>query len=306
MALFAKTVEAGSFRAAATALGISASVVSHHVSQLEERLGVALLYRSTRRLSLTPAGKTLFGHAKEALAAAESGLNAIMRQAAEPVGELNLTLSAFFAHSTLLDDIAAFALAHPRVALSMRFSDTRLDLIHSGIDLALRIGALQDSSLKSRKLFDLERRLVVAADVFAARPRPRVPDDLLDWDWIGLSMRPNRKRLTHREGETRELEFTPRIVVDSIDAVSQLACAGLGLATPPAFLVDAALDSGRLVEPLPDWRIDSLGVYAVWPPNAPRESLTFRLLDFLTARERERRGEEPETPGAQLRQTPRI
>ena len=280
MVVFAKTVEAGSFRAAAAAMNLSPSVVSHHLSQLERRLGVALLYRSTRRLSLTQDGQALFEHAKVMLAAAERGLNAIAHRSDEPVGTLSITLPAFFARSPLVGRVAEFGKAYPKVRLALDFSDLKQDLIRDSIDLAIRIGPLQDSGLKSKRLFDIERRLVIAPETMG-KQNPLVPEDLRDWPWIGLRMRPNHRTLTSAAGETRQISFEPRVVVNSLDAVCQLAIAGLGLATPPAYLVEDDLRQGRLVELLPEWSLPSLGAYAVWPPNAARESLTCRLVRFL-------------------------
>lgn len=287
MAVFAKTVEMGSFRAAAKELQLSSSVVSHHVSQLESRLGVALLYRSTRQLSLTHHGAQLFESVKAMLAAAETGLNAMARQSQEPSGTLRITVPAFFSRGTLLEDIAAFAQAFPKVLLSINFSDVKQDLIQEGIDLAIRIGQLQDSALKSKKLFDVRRKLVVAPHYRSGRA-VEAPQDLAQWDWIGLSMRPDFKTLSNAAGETCKIEYQPRISVDSIDAVCQLAIAGLGLATPPAFMVEDAIAAGRLIDPLPGWQVEALGAYAVWPANAARESLTLRLIRFLEMREIQR------------------
>ncbi len=285
LAVFAKTVESRSFRAAATTLNLSPSVVSHHVSQLEERLGVALLYRSTRRLSLTQDGQALFEHARAMLEAAESGFNAIAQRSTEPAGRLSVTLPAFLARGKLVEGMAAFAQAYPKIALSIDFSDVRQDLIRDGIDLAIRIGPLEDSGLKSRKLFDIKRCLVASPSSLAGRPNAQAPEDLLDCEWIGLRMRPNYKTLINGAGDVRRIDFAPRIVVNSIDAACQLAIAGLGLATPPSFLVEDDLRTGRLVEPLPTWTVSSLGAYAVWPHNAARESLTSRLVQFLDGRE---------------------
>ncbi len=99
-------------------------------------------------------------------------------------------------------------------------------------------------------------------------------------------MRPNTKTLINQKGKTYFIDFEPRIIADSMDAVCQLAIAGLGLATPPTFLVAEDIHQGYLVEPLPEWQAESLPVYAVWPPNAPKESLTFRFLTFLETRKK--------------------
>jgi DNA-binding transcriptional LysR family regulator len=286
LAIFAKVVEAGSFRSAATALQLSPSVVSHHVAQLEERLGVALLYRSTRRLSLTHEGEKLFMSAEAMLSAAEEGLNSVAYHATEPTGKLNLTLPAMLTRSTLVGDIAAFAKAFPKVVLSISFSDKQQDLIREGIDLAIRIGNLKDSGLKSKRFFTMTRKLVAAPALISEHKPPKQPQDLLKWDWIGLKMRSNTKTLINQKGKTYLINFESRVIADSVDAVCQLAIAGLGLATPPAFLVAKDIRQGHLVEPLPDWQAESIPVYFVWPPNAPKESLTFRFIAFLEKRKK--------------------
>lgn len=284
LAIFAKVVEAGSFRSAAHGLKLSPSVVSHHVTQLEERLGVALLYRSTRQLSLTFEGEKLFASAKSMLLAAENGLNSIAHQAAEPSGKLNLTVPALLTRSPLVRDIALFAKTFPKVALSINFSDMPADVIREGIDLAIRVGDLKDSSLKSKRLFDLQRKLIASPDYMAKHKAPHSPKDLIQWDWIGFKMRAHTKTLIHPSHKPFSIDFAPRIIVDSIDAVCQLAIAGLGLVTPPSFLIEEDIRQGSLVEPLPDWQAEPLPVYAVWPPNASKESLTFKLIAFLETR----------------------
>jgi DNA-binding transcriptional LysR family regulator len=286
LAIFAKVVEAGSFRSAADTLKLSPSVVSHHIAQLEERLGVALLYRSTRRLSLTHEGEKLFKSVQAMLSAAEQGLNSVAYHAEEPAGKLHLTVPAMLTKSPLVDDIAAFAKVFPKVALSINFSDLQQDLIREGMDLAIRIGNLKESGLKAKRLFTMTRKLVIAPDLMSEYPVPRRPHDLLKWDWIGFKVRPHSKKLVNKKGKTYSIEFEPRVVVDSMDAVCQLAIAGLGLATPPAFLVTNDLAQGALIEPLPEWQAESLPVYAVWPPNVSKESLTFRLIAFLETRKK--------------------
>lgn len=286
LAIFAKTVEVGSFRTAAKQLKLSPSVISHHISQLEERLGVTLLYRSTRHLSLTPEGENLFTAATAMVAAAESGLNAISQHSSEPSGQLTITAPAVLIRSSLVQDLAHFAQTFPKIALSISFSDVQQDLIREGIDLAIRIGDLKSSALKAKRLFEMQRKLVVAPSYFANRKRPNKPQDLINWDWIGLKMRPDQKTLVNRSGKRFQIDFQPKIIADNVDAVCQLAIAGLGLATPPSFLVAEEIRQERLIEPLPSWGIESLGVYAVWPPNASKGSLTYRLIEFLEMKQK--------------------
>jgi DNA-binding transcriptional LysR family regulator len=222
-------------------------------------------------------------NAEAMLSAAEQGLNSVAYHATEPTGKLNLTIPAMLTRSPLVDDIVAFAKAFPKVALSISFSDIQQDLIREGIDLAIRMGDLKDSALKSKRLFTMRRKLIVAPVLMSEHKAPQQPQDLLKWDWIGLKMRANTKTLK-KKNKIFLIDFEPRIIVDSMDAVCQLAIAGLGLATPPAFLVADALHQGYLVEPLPDWQVESIPVYSVWPPNASKESLTFRFMAFLEMR----------------------
>ena len=280
LAVFAKTVEAGSFRAAARMLGLSPSVVSHHVSQLESRLGLALIYRSTRRLSLTVDGKRLYSHAQTMLAAAEAGLNAMNDRSSEPVGELSVSLPAFLVSGPLMPRLTTFITNHPKVHISLDFTDEKQDLIGDGIDLAIRIGALQDSSLKAVRLLDLPRTLVAAPSLLQGKSL-QGPRDAAELDWIGIRMRPGPRWFRHAVGQEIAIEMAPRVQVNSIEASRQLAIAGLGLCSPPSFLVAEDLAAGRLVEVLPDWRVPTLGIYAVWPSNAGREGLSRRLVAAL-------------------------
>lgn len=286
LAIFAKTVESHSFRTAAKELKLSPSVVSHHISQLEERLGVTLLYRSTRHLSLTPEGENLFIAAKQMVQAAENGLNKITHKSPEPSGKLSITIPAVLSKSPLMNALANFAKTFPKIALSIGISDVKQDLIRQGIDLAIRIGELKDSALKAKRLFVMPRKLIVAPDYMIKHKAPHKPQDLAGWDWIGLQMRANHKTLINKAGKNVQIHFQPRIIVDSVETVSTLAIAGLGLATPPSFLVENEIKKGLLVELVPLWGVESLGVYAVWPPNSSKKSLAFRLIDFLEKSEK--------------------
>ncbi|WMW80904.1 LysR family transcriptional regulator [Undibacterium cyanobacteriorum] len=280
LAIFVKVVECASFRAAALALRLSPSVVSHHVASLERRLGSALLYRSTRRLSLTDEGAKLFVAAQEMMAAAERGLDIIAGKSAEPSGRFKMTVPAFFSRSPLMNRIADFARSYPKIHLDIGFSDSSEDLVREGIDLAIRVGDLKDSGLKSKRLYDMPRKLVAAPSLVARYKKPRTPDDLIPWEWIGLKMRNDSKTFVHKKGSTASINILPRLVVDSVDAASQLAIAGAGLATPPTFLVEAAIAEGILVELIPSYQVPSLPVFALWPANPGKAHLTERFIHF--------------------------
>jgi DNA-binding transcriptional LysR family regulator len=281
MVIFAKTVQLGSFRATANAFELSPSVVSYHISQLEQRFGVTLLYRSTRKLSLTNEGKRLYEHAKTMIDAAEEGLDVLAGEAASPTGKLNITVPAVLTRSALTKKIATFSKSLPNVELNITFTDERQDLIAEGIDVAIRIGQLDNSNLKSKKLFKVHRKLVCSQTYFSSKNKPSSPEDLNDWNWIGLGMLPASRTLKNQQGETFNTANKSSVMVNSVDATCQLAIHGLGLASPPDFMVEKEIDQGLLVHVLPGWEIADIDVYAVWPANQRRESLALKFINAI-------------------------
>jgi len=284
IAIFAKTVDHGSFRAAARDLRLSPSVVSHHVTQLEQALGTALIYRSTRKLSLTPDGERLIASARTMLEAAEAGLQQVSNQRQQPSGMLRVTVPAVLARSELVDRMAGFAIGFPNVRLSLDFSDVRRELIGDGFDVAIRMGWLEDSSLKVRKLFDVHRRLVAATAYLKRHPEPVTPEDLTDWEWLELAPVWHRKP-EFRNGAKRVVLAKPvsRISVNDAQALYRLTRLGAGLAIIPDFLIEADVRAGALEVVLPKWTVPEVGVYAVWPSNAPRDGLVKQFVEFLAA-----------------------
>ncbi|MBL8671399.1 MAG: LysR family transcriptional regulator [Alphaproteobacteria bacterium] len=285
LAVFAAVVDRGSFRGAARALGLSPSVVSHHVGALERSLGQALLYRSTRRLALTPQGEALHGQARAMVDAAARGLDAAGAGAGEPSGALRVTAPALLAETAFCRDVAGFASAFPKVALSLSFTEERRDLLRDGLDLALRIGWPEDSALKARRLAAMPRVLVAAPAYVAARPKPGRLGDLAGWDWIHLTaVRPEAALMPPGGGTAEVLPYIPRVAVDSATAMRAMTVAGLGVATLPEVLARQDLARGRLVRVLPRWRSPMPGVYALWPGGTPRPGLTMRFVDFMAPR----------------------
>ena len=282
IAIFAKAVDHGSFRAAARALDISPSVVSHHISQLEERLGVALLYRSTRKLAVTEDGKRLLTEAHVMIGAAEAGLNAIANRGAALSGVLNVTVPAVLAQSTFIDRIAAFADAHPNVDLSLDFSDLRRDVISGGVDVAIRMGWLRDSALKARKLGDVSRLLVGATSFVKAQTAPERPEDLAEWRWLEFAPVRRKPEYLRAGGESVQVRGPATISVNDAHAMHRLSRTGAGLAILPEFLVAEDLAAGVMTHVLPDWSVEPVGVFAVWPPNAPKAGLTARFVEAVS------------------------
>lgn len=285
MAIFARVVDEGSFRGAAKSFGLAPSRISATVSELENYLGVTLLYRTTRSLSLTEKGRQFHKQVKEMLSAVETGLDGLNQHSEEPVGALRIAVPAFVATSGISTAIAGFLRAYPQVALTVSYSDQQVALVEGGFDVSIRVGWLADSSMMSRKLGEGERVLVASAAYAAARSTPVQPKDLDSWEWLRLTQAPDRTELTNARGQKTVIAGQSRAQVDNADALCHLTRQGLGVAILPLHMVREDLAAGQLVRLLPDWRPKPLGYYAVWPDASRRESLTKLFVKHLTESE---------------------
>ncbi len=285
MAIFAKTIDHGSFRGAARELRLSPSVVSHHVSQLEESLGVALIYRSTRKLTLTAEGHRLLAATHKMLEAVEGELAELSVLATAPSGELHLTVPSVLSQSHFIKQVAAFSEAYPRIKLFLDFSDTRRALIDDGFDIAIRMGPKAKNSATSRKLFSVQRKLIASAEYLSTRQVPNDPKDLVDWDWLVLTPAQNVP-VTFSKADSTQATIKPeaRIFVNDANALYRLARTGIGLAIVPDFLAQVDVEAGSMKYVLPDWELHTIDVFAVWPANAPKHGLIHLALDAISQR----------------------
>jgi len=281
IAIFATVVDQGTFRAAGQKLGLAPSRISETVSDLENELGVTLLYRTTRRLSLTNEGHMLYAEAQKMLNAAESGLDAIRPTSTDPNGTLRVAAPAFVTQTELMDSFALFAKAYPKVNLNFEFSDRRRDLIKDGFDVAIRAGWLEDSELLARNVGGTQRLLVASADYYSSMPKPTHPSDLETWEWVRFSSRPDQVEFTSSGGKVVSVLGKSHVVVDSAHALYELVVRDLGLSALPANLVSRACERGDLVHVLPDWSLRQLGFHAIWPDQSRRMNLTLLFVRFL-------------------------
>ncbi|MBT8083435.1 MAG: LysR family transcriptional regulator [Gammaproteobacteria bacterium] len=281
MAVFARVIDEGSFRAAARELGLAPSRVSQTVSDLEEYLGVTLLYRTTRKLFLSNEGRKFYSHVADLMRSAEAGLDELNALSQEPAGELKISLPAFLASSAISTAIAEFTRQHPRVSVSLVYTDEVMDILNEGLDLSIRVGWLKDSSMLSRKLTESRRVLVAGKEYVEAHSPPGHPSDLKDWDWIRFAARSSTTELIADSGETVSITENARIGVNSAEAARHFARQNMGIAILPEHLVEDSLRTGELVNVLPQWNPTPLGYYAVWPDKSRRQNLTLILVRFL-------------------------
>lgn len=280
MAIFVETVKRGSFRGAAKALDLSPSVVSYQISQLEERLGTALIYRSTRKLSKTTEGDILYNHAVEMIDKAELGLRAISGHHTA-TGKLTVTLPLSVTTDIITHKLAEFSKQNPGIHIHFIYSDKRRDLVAEGIDIAFRMGSMPDSSLNAKKLSDKHRTLACSPKYYAKHPEPKCPEDLRNWNWIKHDTLPNRRTFLKAGNKRFEVDLKGNISANSAEAMVQFALHGLGISTAAQWLIEDHLKEGRLVRVLPDWEVEAMPFYAVWHGNITDCSNTRRLLNFL-------------------------
>lgn len=281
MAIFAETIKQGSFRAAADSLDLSPSVVSYQVSQLEKKLGTALIYRSTRNLSLTHEGSILYRHTIDMLESANQAFEQLAVSSNVLKGKLTVTLPTALIRSPMVNRIAEFNRLHPEVIITLKFNDDRQNIIAGGFDFAIRAGELENSDYRFRKIGKIERLLVCSPKLIKSSKPPRNLTELEDWNWVRLEMLPCFREFKHRNGKAKHLHFSSNFVVDSVEAMTQMCIEGVGVATPPKHLIEDELANEKLVHLFPDWKVKSIPLYAVWPNNVSLQSNVKALINYI-------------------------
>lgn len=290
MEAFVHVVDHGGFTEAARRLGLSKSAVSKHVSALEERLAVRLLNRTTRRVSPTEVGLAYYDRARVVLAEASDADSMVTAMQAVPKGVLRVSAPVSFGVSQVAPVVAAFLTRYPEVEVQMVLEDRFVDLIADGYDVAIRIGALADSSLRARKLAETRSVLAASRDYLAVAGTPRAVDDLNNHQLLHYShlSTGNFWRMRTVSGEERQVRVGGRLTVNNGEALMKAAEAGLGIAMIPDFMLGSALVEGRLVELLPDRPAENMGVYAVYPPGRFQQPRLRAFVDFFAESFRER------------------
>lgn len=285
-AIFSKVADLGSFARAADALNLSKPTVSKAISRLEARLRVPLLHRTSRQLSLTDNGRIVLDRARRILAEGEAAEAESLAQADQPCGLVRMTAPMSFGIQQLGPILPEFLKAYPEITVDLHLSDAQEDMIGKGFDLALRIAALTDSSLRARKLCEMQRPIVAAPAYLERHGHPGHPRDLLGHQAMLYSNQPKPDvwRLTHPLHGEWEGKISGRLITNNADVVVPALVAGLGIAIQPLFSVWRELEEGSLVEILPGWSLTSINLYLVTPPSALRPSRVKVLVDFLAER----------------------
>jgi DNA-binding transcriptional LysR family regulator len=281
MEVFVRVVDAGSFSAAATQLGIGQPAVSKTIAQLEERLGVQLLVRTTRNLSLTDAGRRFHDNAKQAI----DRVNLAERLARGDgrTGTLRVSASICFSRIHVLPRLPEFFAQHPEVDIEIVADDRFVDLARERIDLALRTGGLTDSSLTARKIGQTRTQVVASASYWKAHGKPTSPDALLDHECIILQ-RDGRLRdeWTLRKGALEaSIKTRGRLKVSAGEAMREAVLSGLGVAVVAEWLFSPELASGAVESTLDDWHLPAQDLWAVFPAGGQTSTKAREFVAFI-------------------------
>ncbi len=283
MAAFVRVVDARGFSAAAPTLGLSPSAVSKLVTRLEARLGVRLLQRTTRALSLTAEGEAFYAAARRIVGEIAALEAEIGDRRGTPHGLLRVTTSLTFSTHQLTPMIGEFLARHPAIQLELMPTDRIVDMVEEGIDVAIRVGRLPDSSFMARKIGDDVRLICAAPTYLATHPAPRRPEDLARHNCILSRDRAHLNRWPFRiDGQIREIEVDGRVAVSEGEAQLRLGLQGLGIVRLTRLTLTAAVKRGELVPLLQEYSAEEpVPIHAVYPHRKHLASKVTAFVGFI-------------------------
>ena len=283
MEAFATVVDQGGFTDAARKMGISKSAVSKHVSSLESRLGARLLNRTTRRVSPTEIGLAYYDRARRVLNDAGEADALVSSMQSAPSGLLRISVATDFGVNHMSPILGDFLVDYPDITVNMVLNNRYVELISEGFDLAIRIGEMEDSSLRARKLTETTKRLIASPKYFEKFGRPEKIDDLNEHKLLHYSNQSagNVWKLTAPSGEKRQVRTQGWLTVNDGQSLLNACVSGLGIAYLPSFLYAEALESGLVEEAMPELPSETQGIYAVYPPGRYTQPKVRTFIDFL-------------------------
>lgn len=285
MRAFIAVAQENSFTGAGRRLGLSTKLVSKYVQHLESQLQTRLFNRTTRSVSLTEVGAAYLGRCRSILEQMDD-LDALVREhQVELAGPIRITAPTGFGSTRLTEALIPFLSAHPDVHLDLQLSDTRVALVEEGLDLAIRIGALRDSTLIARRLADMPLVVSAAPEYLELNGRPQNPRALSTHTCLvdGSQANLSAWRFWDHAGQEHVAKLNVTTRVNAPAAIARMAIGGLGIARSPQYAVAEALEAGKLEEILPGFRTDAYGVYALYPPNRHLTRRVRALIDHLAS-----------------------
>lgn len=280
--VFFQVVEARGFSAAAERLQTTPASVSRRVKALEQRLGVRLLQRTTRKLKLTEAGERYFREARPLLGELDELEQALAAASREPEGELRIAAPMSFGQRRLAPAVVRFAAMHERLRVSLILEDRETDLLEEGADLAIRIGYPADSSMVARPIARIPLYVCASPAYLAQHGRPDSPGELLGHTCLHYNLVSEREEWTFNTGQGEQtLLIKGDFCSNNGDVLAEAAMAGLGIALLPGFIVDEALADGRLVRLLEGHERSPLSLFVLYPTRQHVPAKTRRFVEFM-------------------------
>ncbi|WP_163930665.1 LysR family transcriptional regulator [Paraferrimonas sp. SM1919] len=282
MQVFIRIVEAGSISEAAKQLGVMKSLVSRRLSGLEQRLGVSLLTRTTRSMKLTEAGKEFYQRSSGILAELDELESSVSGNAQQLKGTLNIAAPISYGMTKLVDVIDGFTEANPQLKLNLSFSDSRQQLIEEGLDAAIRIGTLTDSNLRARKL-GVARSVFCCAPSYLEQVGPiKTHKDMQNKQFIHYSNQAFTKHVLQTPDKQQvELHYSPSLQANNGDFLVEMCKRGKGISRLPDFIADKGIESGELVQLLPDYPCAVSDIYVVYPDQKFTSKRLRAFIDYM-------------------------
>lgn len=279
--VFAAVMERGGFTAAAEQLGVAKAKVSLEISRLESQLGVTLFTRTTRRVAPTDAGQALYAECIPPLRGMQESLAGLAGNTALS-GTLRISATVDHAMQSLAATVAEFARRHPGLQVELRTTDRVADVVKEGIDVAIRMGWLRDSTLRSTRLGEFEQHVVASPAYLRRAGVPRRPEDLASLDWVGLTLLPApfTWKFTGTKGQARTVRTSGQLRCDSNAALRALLVSGAGISTMDSMTAADAVRSGALVRVLQNWQLPKGGIHAVYAPGRHVQAKVRAFIDF--------------------------
>lgn len=283
MAVFRRVVEAKSFSAVARETNMSQSTVSKHIAALEERLGTKLLNRSTRSIKLTEAGKEYYHHCIRILNDFHEAEASVGKGKIKPTGTLRISTSAAFGRICILPYLDEFFIAYPDINVDLQFTDDYIDLVKAGIDLAIRIGPLEDSTLIARKIGSSPRVVVASPEYLVKHGRPKKPADLVKHECLFYSLQktPDLWYFNSTQQGEESVHVSGRFKASSPDAICDATAQGLGVSIVYEWYAREYISKGRLKVILPEYKLTAYDIHAVYPERKFVPQKVKRMIEFL-------------------------
>lgn len=282
MRYFIRVYDTSSFSAAAKSFDVGQSTVSKAIAHLEQELGVSLLLRSTRQLTPTDPGRIFYEHAVKVVEDAEAAVSSVGTKSQNFSGQIRISGTLTFMCQYIIPKLPLFLDAHPSIEISIHLDDRNVGLIEQGIDVALRMGDLDDSGLVAKRIGRCRRIVVGTPGYLANHPAPQTPEDLIDHFTVVFAQGEGGERFAFKGPHgSKTVSVRPRLRINATEGVRSAVLAGAGLSVATEWMFEAELNSGAVQEVLQEWTLPDLDLWAVMPAGRRTGAKVRALVEFI-------------------------